>query len=484
MGIAQRTLRGIFWVYASFFGGRLLTLASTAILGRILIPEDFGVVAFALVFLSFIEAVRSFGVNDALIYTSEHVEESADTVFVINLGLGIAQYVIAFLAAPLLMGLFDDPRIVDVVRVMSLTMVLDALGRTHDALLQKEMEFRRRFLPDLIASIIKGVVSVIMALTGFGIWSLVLGNLIGSAARTIAKWWVLSWRPSLRFYMARARALWNYGVHILLFEVLNIALEQADQLLVALLMGQLQLGYYSIAMRIPELVIANFSMVLTRVLFPAYAKMKSDMTQLTRGFMATTRYTAYITVPLGFGMAAVAPELVLVIFGEQWEPSIILLQVLALMGTAATLPWSTGDVFKAIGRPDVLTKLLVIEAIVTFPLIYVMVVGTHLAVMAALANLISLIFTAILRLFIITRFLDVGKLELFKLFQSPFLASMLMFAGVTTWRSLTSDWPMVVTLGTSVLLGMVIYTGLMWILERDSFVEARDMLLSTVRRSE
>jgi O-antigen/teichoic acid export membrane protein len=482
LNILQRTLKGIFWVYASFFGGRLLTLLSTAILARILVPEDFGVIGFALIFLTFIEAARSFGVNEALIYTSEKVEEAADTVFIINVGLSIVQFVVAVLLAPLLVNFFDDPRIVSVVQVISLTFILDGLGQTHDALLQKELEFRRRFLPELLASIVKGVVSVVLALMGFGIWSLVYGNLVGSAMRTIAKWWVMRWRPRLRFYMDRARALWNYGMHILMFQMLGIAIDQADQLLIGVLLGQLQLGYYAIAMRVPELVIANFSMVLTRVLFPTFAKLKSDMGQLTRGFLETTRFTALITVPLGLGMAAVAPELVLVLFGDQWEAAIILMQVLALLGTMNTLPWCAGDVLKAIGRPDVSTKLLVIESLFTFPLIYVLVSQTHLAVMAAVANLIASTITVVLRLAVISRFLDVTRSDFFHIFKSPFLAGALMFAAVTVWRVLVGGWPLAITLISSIIVGAIAYSALIWLLERDTIRQAASVLMDVVRK--
>lgn len=482
LSIAQRTLKGIFWVYASFFGGRVLTLVSTAILARLLIPEDFGIIGFALIFLAFIEAARSFGVNDALIYTSEKVEEAADTVFIINIALAVGQFLLAFLLAPLLVNFFDDPRIVDVVRVMSLTFILDGLGQTHDALLQKELEFRRRFMPELLAAIVKGVFSIIFALVGFGIWSLVLGNLIGAIARTTAKWWVLRWRPRLRFYVDRARSLWQYGVHILMFNVLGIALDQADQLLIGVLLGQLQLGYYAIAMKLPEMIIANFSLMLTRVLFPAYAKMKSDIGQLTESFKATTRYTAYVTIPLGLGMAAVAPELVRVAFGDQWGPTVPLLQVLALMGAVSTLAWSAGDILKAIGRPDISTKILVVEAFYTFPLIFIMVSQSGLAIMAAIANLISLTIAVIIRLFVIMRFLDVKPLDFYHLFKSPFMAGGLMFVGVTAWRYLVVDLPTLLILISSILVGAAIYAALMWLLERHYILEASQTILDTIRR--
>jgi O-antigen/teichoic acid export membrane protein len=481
LGIAQSTIKGIFWVYASFLGGRLFTLISTAILARLLLPDDFGVIGFALIFFAFIEVARNFGVNEALIYSSDNPEDTADTVFIINIVLGLGQFLLAFFGAPLLSGTFDDPRVVMVVQVLSFTFIIEAFGQTHDALLQKELEFRRRFLPDLLSAFIKGIVSIVLALTGFGLTSLLIGNLVGSVVRTIAKWWVLPWRPRWRFFPERVKALWGYSVHILLFQLLGVALDQADQVMIGFLLGQTQLGYYSIAMRIPELIIANFSLLLTRVLFPSYVKLKDDIQALTRSFIETTRYTGFITIPVGFGLAAIAPELMVVVFGYRWIEAIPLLQILALMGTMSTLPWSVGDIFKAIGRPDISTRLLVIESLYTFPLIYFMVQGSNLAVMAALANLIALTMTAILRLWWVTYYLEVRPFDFVRMFSTPFLAAGIMFAGVTLWRDFTSETHEIFILVSSIVISALIYAVLMVLLERKSLLNAYDLLKEMIQ---
>jgi O-antigen/teichoic acid export membrane protein len=159
--IVRRALKGIFWSYATYVWQRLLTLATTAILARILVPEDFGLVAFAIIIMTLIEATRGFGINDALIYTSEHVEEAAETAFVINTVIGVAQFALAYLLAPLTLNFFDDARIVSILRVISFVFVIDGLGKTHEALLQKELKFRKSAIPEIIATAIKGIVSIV-----------------------------------------------------------------------------------------------------------------------------------------------------------------------------------------------------------------------------------------------------------------------------------------------------------------------------------
>lgn len=480
--LATRTLRGIAWAYAAFFGKRVFTFFSTAILARLLVPDDFGLVGFALLILNFIEVARGFGINEAVVYNRERIDETNDTAFWINTGVGVLQMAVTLLLAPLFLSFFDDPRLVDILRVLAISFVITALGQTHSALLQKELLFRRRFVPDLISSLLKGLASIALAWGGLGVWSLVIGHLVGVSLQTITLWAVVRWRPRLRFFSDRARSLWHYGVHILIVQAFGIALDQADQLMIGTLLGQTQLGYYTIASKIPELIIANFSLVLTTVLFPALAKLNSDRGALIEGFLATTRYTALVTFGAGFGLAAVAPELVRVVYGAQWDPAIDLFRVLALLGIAFTIPWAAGDALKAIGRPDVSSRLLFIEALYTFPLIWVFTWQTRMAVMASFANLIAALITAVLRLMVTSRVLKLDPRVFLRLFRAPLAGGTILFAAVSGWRWAAADLPALLLLGSAVPVGAAVYLLVLWVLERPALLQGYAALRSVVAR--
>jgi O-antigen/teichoic acid export membrane protein len=482
VSLTRRTITGMFWAYAAFWGRRLFSLITTAILARLLVPADFGLIGYALLLLNFVEAIRSFGINDALIYNSEREEDTANTAFILNVAIGVGQAALTFALSPLSSLVYDDPMLVKVIQLMALAFVFDGLGGTHNALLQKELRFRRRFFPDIVSALIKGIVSVAMALSGFGVWSLAVGHVMGSLTRTIVVWWVMRWLPALRFFRERALALWNYGVYILLFELLNVALEQADQLFIGALLGGVQLGYYTIAARIPELVIANFSIVLTQVLFPSYAKLKDNLKKLVDGYLLTTKYTAFVTVALGCGLAVVAPELVLVVFGDQWGPAVPLFRVLAFLGMTMTLPWAAGDALKAIGRPDISTWLLVIESLYTFPLIWLFASQTRQAVMASLANLIAMCVTTVLRLTVISRQLKFSPLVFFRVFYAPFLAGGTMYGLVTLWRQANDSLPPLLTLITSVLVGGMVYVVILFTFESKDLLAAVGLLVDALRQ--
>jgi O-antigen/teichoic acid export membrane protein len=481
--IASRALKGIFWSYASYFWRQLLTAVSIAVLARLLVPEDFGLVAFALIIMTFIESTRGFGINDALIYITDKVEETAETAFLINIAIGLAQFILAYLLAPYMVHFFDDARIVDVLRIIALSFVFDGFGKTHDALLRKDLKFRKSAVPEIIATSVKIVVSIVLALLHFGVWSIVLGQIIGHLAQTLAKWWALRWLPRLRFSFDRARALWQYGVHIMTSMMLNVVLEMADQSLIGTMAGQLQLGYYSIGARLPEIIIANFSLILSKALFPTYAKFTNDLARMRTAYLTTVKYTALITVPAGIGMVAVAPDLVLTVFGSQWEPAIPVLRVLALLGMVATLQWSIGDVFKAMGKPGLATILLLTEALYTFPLIYWFTASTRLAVMASLANLIALTIATVIRMIVVSRLLDIRLKVFVELLYAPFTSAVVMFVVLYGWQNLANSigLPMLVVLILSILIGAVVYLACIWLIDKNAIVEARDTLLAIVR---
>jgi O-antigen/teichoic acid export membrane protein len=484
--LAQSALKGMIWAYASFFGGRLLNMITTVVLARLLVPAEIGLVGFAIIVLNFIESARSFGVNDALIYNDKRVEDAADTAFLLNIAIGLLQYSIAFAVAPLAVHFIDDVRIVTIVRVMSFAFVINSFGQVNDAMLQKELQFRRRFIPELSSVVIKGTVSIGAAFLGFGVWSIVIGHVIGAISRTTISWLVVRWRPRFRFYADKARELWHYGIHILMLNALSIAVDQADPLMVGTLLGTVQLGYYTIASKLPDLIVVNLSLVLTRVIFPAYVKMKNDREMLTRSYLTTTKYTVMLTAAAAVGMSAVAPELMRVLFpGGKWAPAIPLLQVLAFSGLAATLAWNAGDVFKAIGRPDISTKLLLIDSLYTFALIYFMASRSGLALMAALANMIAYFMSAVIRLYLTSRFLKFSPTRYIGVYRGTFAAAINMYAAVSLWRTLTATWAQSLTLVTSVLVGAVVYIGILWMIERQALKDAIAMVRSLIRsRSE
>ena len=467
MGTAGKTISGVIWAYAAYVGEKLSLFVTTAVLARLLVPEQFGIIASALLVLAAVDAFRDFGVKDALIWNEEEPELSADTAFWFHVVLGAVLTAGVFAAAPLIANALSAPLLSDVLKVMAFAFVLNGLGMTHEAVLQKDLLFRQRYIIDLIAALIKGVASVALAFADYGVWAIAYGYVIGVAARTTGRWLVLRWAPRLRFSMDRCIALIRYGRHLLAVNLIDIAIDRADQIAIVLMLGDVSLGYYYIAARIPEMAIYHFNIVLTRVLFPAYTRVKNDRDQLISYMLQTARYTGYLVIPIGIGLAIVADLAMVVIFGDQWTSAAPVLSILSLVGIGYSLMWSTGDGAKAIGRPDILSKLTVIEALYSLPIIFGMVWAFRTIEAAAWGLFISLAIFNVLRLTVMSRVLAFRALDYLAVFRSAAIAAAAMAAAVGLLRWLVPFAAMTVELIASVVLGALVYCAVLWWHDRD-----------------
>jgi lipopolysaccharide exporter len=481
MTMWAQTAGNLVWAYGSMAGERALSLLTTALLARILYPSDFGVLALALVALGYIDALRDFGIKDALIYSADRREKMADTAATLGLVIGLVQCAVAMVAAPLASHLMDDDRITLLIQVLSLTFVINALAVAQDGLLQRRLSFRSRFAADLGAAAVKAAITVALALAGAGVWAIAAGHLAGAGARTLARTAAVRWIPRFHVDLAGAGDLWRYGRHILFVNIVGAVLARADQLLIAALIGSAALGYYYIAARIPELIIGSFNMVLTLVLFPVMTKLSEDKAALASVFCGATRFTVLLVAPISAGLIALAPELVHALFGPRWAGSAATLQVLAAAAMVASLGWNAGDLFKAIGRPGLQSALVSIEAATSIPLIIVFAWWSQRPEMVALGYLAGVVASTGGRLLLVSRLLSLTPLQLAQLYSAALVGAAAVLVIVSAVRPLlagTSAWA---SLPLLLFAGAAVYLPIVWSMEKDS-IKAVVLMVRTSRQ--
>ena len=469
LSVTERTIKGLFWAYGTFAGERFINFAISLVLARVLLPAEFGLIAFALLVITFADIFSDLGIKDALVWIDAKIEEAADTGFWLCLGLGVLQSAAILLLAPFAPLIIDDPRIEPILQVMAAVPLIAASGLAHEALLLRRLAFHRRYVGDLAAVVAKATVAFTLVAADFGVWSLIIAQLVSVSVRAISRWLAVAWRPRLRVSIAMARRLLKYGLPLFAATALDITVERMDQIAIAAFLGQVDLGYYYLAVRLPEMLITGSSVVLTKVLFPAFAAVKGDRAALRSGLTATMRYTGAIMVPLGFGMAAVASPLVTVLFGSKWAPSAPIMEILALSAVASALPWAIGDAVKAIGRPDLMTRVALARAVIALPLItgFAAAAGTGLSV--AFATLLATAITAGIWYLVATRFL--GAFPLVSIFGPSLLAGAVMVASVWAMRWLLIDEPSWLVLVASVITGAIVYLGVYWRIANREFHE-------------
>jgi O-antigen/teichoic acid export membrane protein len=462
------------WNYLSFGLGKLLVFISTAILARLLTQEDFGIVGFATVAVSYLSILKDMGLGAALIQRREDVGEASNTVFTLNLIVGLALTVLAMLIAPIVANFFREPLVVPILRWLGLTFILNALGSVHTIRLQRELDFRRKLVPDLGRAVTKGVVSIAFAVAGSGVWALVYGQLAGVAASVVLAWIVFPWRPKLSVDREMAGSLLKFGVAVIGIDALAIINDNVDYLLVGRIFGNAAMGIYTLAYRLPELLVINVLWVMGAVVFPAYSAVQTNRDELRQIFLTTVRIVEIIVVPLCLGLLIAADPLVRVAFGNQWLEAIPILRVLAAYALVLSIGFHVGGVYKAIGRPDISVKLSLLTLVILVPALWIG--STYGLIGIAFGHLVAVLIRGILRLVVATRFVDISLRDILLQLGPAFRGGIALTALALPVLFMTDGLDPLVRLLALTVAGAFGYLGVMLVFERDSLIRLGKMI--------
>lgn len=359
----RATRQGIIWSTASFVAGRTLTFVSIVVLARLLTPGEFGVVAAITAFLMLIEVVSDVGMKATVVYEQEHgITARVQTAFTVNLGFAFLLVGATLLLAPFVAGFFRLDEHVDLFRLASLNLLLTGLGNVHDSLLLRELDFRRRIIPDLVRQLTRGVVSIVLALAGLGAEALVIGMLAGTASWTVVQWTLTPFRPTLSLDAGIARSMAGYGSGSALLAIVGAVGGSVQIAMIGRALGEQALGLYVVARRIPELLIEMVAFNVSRVAFPALARRRArDKQGVGPAMLVLLRYQALYVGPAAAGLAVLAQPLVTVVFSSTWRDAGSVLTAVAVLSGVGSIAFPLGDVLKAVGKQWFLVALNVIQ---------------------------------------------------------------------------------------------------------------------------
>ncbi len=359
MSIGRQVSRGVFWVGVSSLTAQALAFATQLVLMRILPTTDFGLLTSATVAINALQLFREFGFSAALIYRKDRIREAANTMFVLLLFVSLVLYASALVGAgpiatflyPAASQLSDRGQLTDIVRILGLVMVLGSLGQVPLTMLAKEMDFRKRLLPDIVPEIVKDVFTITLALKGFGVWSLVYGQIVDIALTAVLAWVVAPFRPRPHFDRAIAREMFDYGKHMQASQILIFLITNLDNMFVSRLRGAEDLGVYGRAFNLSQLP-AIPTRLVGQVMFPALSRVRSNLADMRRVFLRAVKYTALISVPLGVAIFVFAPPFMDILYGLKWKNAIVPMQILVIYGVLRSIAGNMGEVFKAGGKPQ------------------------------------------------------------------------------------------------------------------------------------
>lgn len=441
---------------------QLVGIVSTLILARLLVPEDFGIVAMASLVVGLIDVMFDLGVNVALIHRDHPTQEHYDTAWTLRLIEGFLAGIVIFTCAPLAASYFRDSRVEDVLRALAAGPILAALENIWIVTFQKEMRFGLDFRFAFTKRIVGFLSTMILALTLGTYWALILGGLSGRLAGVLLSYRMHQARP--RLSVAKWRDILSVSQWMLLRGLLNYLNANADKMLLGGRASPSIMGGYTLGSQIAGLPTTELVAPLNRVLFPAFVRARGNIVEFRHMFLLAQGVQCLIAIPLCVGLAVLAPELVMLALGSQWTFITIFIQIFALTGVLQTIGASPGYLLMATGRFAAHTAITVIQLVALFVLALSLedAGGTELA----LARFGSVLIGTLLLLALVRRTEGIPLLHIFAQVWRPVLSAGLAALLVTLVGAPPAFGPFELLL-VKATLGTLVYlsgTAFSWIL--------------------
>lgn len=472
MNVSQKTIQGVGWVSISQVIRQIFTILISVCLARLLTPKDFGLIAMIVVVTNFINIFKDFGLTYAIIQKKDLTQEQLSTSFWLNVFVGLVLALILFTVSSAVASFYNEPNLKSITMFLSSTFFISSLGIIHSSLLSKEMKFNFLSMIEITATAIAGITAIIMAFFGFGIWALVGQQIVSCAIFSILIWIAVPWKPKYIFKWGSLRRFFNFGLNLTGFNFVNYFSRNLDNLIVGKFLGAGLLGFYDLAYKLLMLPIQQISTVLGKVMFPALSALQDDKAAVRKGYLKGAKYIAVISFPLMIGLLVLAPELVRVIFGPQWERSIFLVRVFALIGLLQSVGSTVGWIYTSRGRTDIMFRWGIFSLLTGLPFF---IIGLKwsiegVAVAYALAGLL-LTYPSFSIPF---KLVDLRIGEFLLQFKEISLLSFAMGVSVFLIRfflkySLRADDLMVLII--CILLGITIYSGLLFLFTKNLYSE-------------
>ncbi|MBU3957234.1 lipopolysaccharide biosynthesis protein [Patescibacteria group bacterium] len=399
--LKQKAFKGGFWVFTTRIVSRAFSFLRLIILARLLAPDDFGLMGIALLSMATLETFSETGFQQALIQKKEKIEDYLNSAWAALVLRGVFLFTFLYLIAPYAATFFGTPLAIPIIRVISLSLLVQAFTNIGIVYFRKDLEFNRQFFYELSGVLADFLVAVTAALILRNTWALVFGFLAGSLARLITSYFLHPWRPRFVLDIKKTAELFNFGRWVFGSSILIFLVTHGDDIFVGRFFGVTALGFYQMAYKISNLPATEISHVISQVTFPTYSKLQDNLAQLRKAFLRVFQGVFFLSILVSGLIFIFAYPFTKIFLGEKWLPLVSILRILALAGLLESIASTTGSVFYALGKPEIETRWQVIRLLVLVIFIYWLamrwgVVGVATAVLISnLVITIAFIFEAV-----------------------------------------------------------------------------------------
>lgn len=385
--LRNRAVSGVGWSAAEAFLGQGVTFIVGIILARILTPAEYGLIGIVTIFTVVLTGIVDSGFSNALIRKNGTTQEDYDTMFITNMVMSIFLFILLYVSSPFIAVYFDRLELTDLTRVTGLILIIQALSLVQNTILTKRIDFKTKTKASIVSAIVSGVVGIVMAYTGFGVWALVGQILSKQLISTIVLWLLTNWKPTFQFRTASFKYMWGFGWKLMVSGLLSNIWNQLYQLVVGKFYSPDALGQYTRSKDYASILSSNFTSIIQRVSFPVLAEIQNDKVRLVEGYKKVISLTMFVTAISMISLGAIADPLIYCLIGPQWKMAAELLPLICVSLSFYPLHAINLNMLQVEGRSDIFLILEIVKKVVAigpiclgiFVSIYWMLVGSILA---------------------------------------------------------------------------------------------------------
>lgn len=473
-----KTVKGVAWSGIENVVRFGVSFIVSIVLARLLSPDDYGLIGIIAIFTVVCQTLINAGFSTALIRKKYATDDDYNTVFVVNLGMSLLLYSIIFLCSPLIASFFNREELVNLTRVSSLEMIIGALAIVQQTRLTKRIDFKSQTKITLVASVISGLIGIIMAFMGYGVWALVIQQLASQSLRTLLLWIVNRWIPKIRFSSMCFHELFGFGWKMMVSGLIDTVWRELTQVVVGRFYSPASLGQYTRAKQFSSLLSSNLSGVVQRVTFPVLSDIQEDKERMVAAYRKMIKTTMFVTAIGMFFLGAISEPLLYCLIGPKWHEAATYLPLICISGSLYPLHAINLNMLQVQGRSDLFLGLEIIKKIIA---IGPLAIGALVDIMSMLySSIIVNIICYFLNSYYSGKFLGYNSWTQIKDIASSYGMAVIIAVVVYVFKYLTLN--MWIILPLQITVGFVLFYELCRVTNNEQFKEIKAILLSYINR--
>lgn len=475
---STKVFTNFIWRFAERSCAQIIQFVVTILLARIITPKEYGVVALLMVVISIMTSFVNCGLGTALVQKKDADELDFSTVFYANVCFGGLLYVVLFFCAPAIALYYENTSLTPYLRVLGISLIISSLYNVQQSYVSRNLIFKKFFYATLVGTIASGIIGIVMALSGYGVWALVAQNLSNNFFNTLMLWITVKWRPRAIFSFKRFVSLFNYGYKLLLSSVIDKIYNSLRTLIIGKLYTLSELAYYNKGHTFPSVIADNISTSVDGVIFPVMSKAQDNKEEMKSMTRRAIQVNTFVIAPCMMGLAFAATPIIRLLLTEKWMEAVPFMQIACVTYMFYPIHMANLNAIRAMGRSDIFLKLEIIKKAVGLAVIFATM--RYGVLIMAYSGILTSVLSQIINSWPNKRLLNYGYLEQIKDILPNIILAVLM--GVVVYCVEYLKLSDLLTVIIQIVVGAGTYIGLAFLTKNRSMEYTKNIFQNLLHK--